>query len=40
MDIMEYLGNILIEAADYIYSLTSNFLGGEEEPPKELEESN
>lgn len=40
MNMIERIGVLLINAADYIYNLTSAVLGGEEEPPKELEESN
>lgn len=34
---MEWIGDMLIAAAEYIYSLTSNFLGGEETPPRALD---
>ena len=34
-DIMERIGDILA-MADYIYSLTSGIVNGEEEPPKSM----
>lgn len=36
MSIMESIGEFLVNAADFIYSLTSGILGGEEEAPEEL----
>ena len=35
-DIMERIGEILLAMADYIHSLTSGIVNGEEEPPKSM----
>ena len=38
MRVFESIGDMLLKVADYIYSMTSSMLGGEEIPPKELKE--
>ena len=31
---LDWIGDVMIEISDYIYSLTSGLLCGEEEPPE------
>ena len=40
MSIFESIGDMLLQVSDYIYSMTSSMLGGEEIPPEELKERN
>ena len=40
MRIFESIGDMLLQVSDYIYSMTSSMLGGEEIPPEELKMRN